>query len=80
VKPGWIDADTQTVAMKYYDVMHVNGDTYEVEAEFYQREGDDWVFYANGSEVYRVAFLDVLGVTKTPTWVREEPNIPEVWL
>lgn len=68
------------MATRYYDVMHVNGDTYEVEAEFYQREGDDWVFYAGGDEVYRVPYLDVLGVSKTPSWVREEPSVPELWL
>jgi hypothetical protein len=68
------------VATKYYDVMHVNGDTYEVEAEFYQRERDDWVFYDDGSEVYRVPYLDVLGVSKTPTWVRPRPSVPELWL
>ena len=68
------------MATRYYDVMHVNGDTYEIEAEFYEREGDDWVFYDGGAEVFRVAFVDVVSVSKTPIWVREEPATPEVWL
>jgi hypothetical protein len=25
-------------------------------------------------------FLDVMTVTKTPSWVREDPAVPEVWL
>ena len=73
-------ADTFHMATRYYDVMHVNGDTYEIEAEFFEREGEDWVFYDRGAEVFRVPFLDVLSVSKTPIWVREEPSVPEVWL
>ena len=68
------------MAGRYYDVRHVNGDTYEIEADYFQREGDDWVFYADQAEVFRVAYLDVLGVSKTPAWVRQEPSAPEVWL
>jgi hypothetical protein len=70
------------MATKYYDVMHVNGDTYEVEAEFFQREGDDWVFYADDAEVFRVPFLDVLGVSKMPSWVRkdDEQSAEKLWL
>ena len=68
------------MATRYYDVMHVNGDTYEIEAEFFQREADDWVFYDGGCEVFRVPYLDVVSVSKTPTWVRKEPSTPEVWL
>jgi hypothetical protein len=68
------------VTRHFYDVMHVNGDTYEVEAEFYERQGKDWVFYLGEEEVFRVEWLDVLTVTKTASWVREEPAVPEVWL
>jgi hypothetical protein len=68
------------MAPKFYDVMHVNGDTYEVEADFYERQRDDWVFYLGDDEVFRVPFLDVMTVTKTPSWVREDPAVPEVWL
>ena len=51
--------------MNIYDVSHVNGDIYEVEAEFYQREDDDWVFYAGGSATFRIGSLDVLSVSKS---------------
>jgi len=54
-----------------YDVNHVNGDIYEIEAEFFEREEDEWVFYARGAEVYRVSWFDVLGVAKSS--LREQP-------
>jgi hypothetical protein len=73
-------ADTSHVA-NLYDVMHVNGDTYEVDADFFQRDGEDWVFYLADVEVMRLPFLDVLSVTKAPAWIRDpEPAVPEVWL
>jgi hypothetical protein len=62
-------ADTSRVNI--YDVNHVSGDIYEVEAEFFEREGDDWVFYVRGTEVYRVSWFDVLGVAKSS--LREPP-------
>ena len=43
------------------DINHVNGDIYETEAEFFEREGDDWVFYADRTEVFRVSWFDVQG-------------------
>ena len=57
--------------MNIYDVNHVNGDIYEIEADFFEREGDDWIFYAHGEEVYRVSWFDVLGVAKST--LREAP-------
>jgi hypothetical protein len=57
-----------------YDVNHVNGDIYEIEAEFFEREDDDWVFYAPGIEVYRVSWFDVLGVAKSSL---QEPPVPQ---
>jgi hypothetical protein len=67
--------------MNIYDVHHVNGDIYEIEADFFEREDDDWVFYAGGVEVFRVSWLDVLGVTKSrvPPAHTEEPT-QEIWL
>jgi hypothetical protein len=62
-------ADTSPVNI--YDVNHVNGDIYEIEAEFFEREDDDWIFYAHGVEVYRVSWFDVLGVAKST--LREPP-------
>ncbi len=57
--------------MNIYDVNHVNGDIYEIEAEFFEREDDDWVFYAGGAEVFRVSWFEVLGVAKST--LREQP-------
>ena len=64
-----------------YDVSHVNGDIYEVEADFYQRDGEDWTFFADGSEVFRVAWSEVLSVSKSP--IRPRPVVEpseQVWL
>ena len=86
LNPAAARADVASMATRLYDVRHVNGDTFEIEADYFQREGGDWVFYVAQDEVYRVAFLDVLGVSKTPAWVHEQPSVherpsaPEVWL
>jgi hypothetical protein len=67
--------------MNVYDVMHVNGDIYEIEADFFQREGDDWVFFAADVEVLRVSWFDVLSVSKSsirPQPIEEPPA--DVWL
>ena len=67
--------------MNVYDVNHVNGDIYEIEAEFYERQGDDWVFYAAGLEVFRVSWLDVLGVSKSTLWRKPvDDPVAELWL
>lgn len=58
--------------MNIYDVNHVNGDIYEIEANFFEREADDWVFYAAGVEVFRVSWFDVLAVAKST--LREQPT------
>jgi hypothetical protein len=57
--------------MNVYDVNHVSGDIYEIEADFYERQRDEWVFYAAGTEVFRVSWFDVLGVAKST--LREPP-------
>ena len=67
--------------MNAYDINHVNGDIYEIEADFFEREEDDWVFYAAGSEVFRVSWFDVLGVSKSS--LRPAANVEsseELWL
>ncbi|MEX0985627.1 MAG: hypothetical protein WD096_11360 [Actinomycetota bacterium] len=67
--------------MNVYDVSHVSGDIHEVEADFYQRDGEDWVFYAHDIEVHRVGWLDVLSVSKSSIRPAplEEPA-EQVWL
>ena len=64
LEPRRAQADTSLMS-NIYDVAHVNGDIYEIEADFYQREDDDWAFYASGKAVFRVSWLDVLSVSKS---------------
>ena len=40
--------------MNIYDVNHVNDDIHEIEAEFFERQDEEWAFYAGGVEVFRV--------------------------
>jgi len=67
--------------MNVYDVSHVSGDIHEIEAEFFQRDGEDWVFFAGDVEVFRLPFLDVLSVSKSSIRPAplEEPA-EQVWL
>ena len=51
--------------MNAYDVFRVSGKLDEVEADFYERKRDAWVFYAGGEEVFRVAMAEVAGITKS---------------
>ena len=39
--------------------------------------GSPQILYDAGEDVFRVPYLDVLAVTKTPTWVRGEPASEE---
>ena len=67
--------------MNVYDINHVNGDIYEVEAEFFEREQDDWVFYVAGAEVFRVSWFDVLGVSKSSLRPQPVTEVAEdLWL
>ena len=51
--------------MNVYDVIRQSGDFDEVEADFFERAGEDWVFIAGGREVFRVAMAEVEGITKS---------------
>ncbi len=51
--------------MNVYDVLRVSGDLDEVEADFYERTLDAWVFYASGEEVLRVSIAEVAGITES---------------
>ena len=67
--------------MNVYSVILANGDSLEIEAEFYQSEGQDLVFLMGSEVVERRASADVTSVTKTPLRPRrDESAIPEVWL
>ena len=57
-----------------YMVMLSDGRTEEVGADFYERDGDDWVFMSQMDEVYRVKVDDVTSVAKAP---RDLPSEPE---
>jgi hypothetical protein len=60
-----------------YEVSFHSGASEEVEAEFFERDGDDWVFYAGGTEVKRVPMANVQSVTKVPTRNRPPQDPPE---
>ena len=42
----------------------MDGRFHEITADSCDREADDWVFTAGGTEVFRVARLDILSVGK----------------
>jgi hypothetical protein len=52
--------------MNIYTIEESNGHTDDVEADFCERVGDDWVFYAGLKEVFRVPIADVVGLMKAP--------------
>ena len=76
-----MDARADRSLVNVYDVSHVNGDIFEIEAEFYERQGNDLVFYAVGLEVFRASWLDVLGVSKSALWRKPVADpVEELWL
>jgi len=38
----------------------------EVSADFYERQGDDWVFLLGGSEVARLEIKRIVSIAKAP--------------
>ncbi len=38
----------------------------EVSADFYERQGDDWVFLLGGSEVARLQIESIISIAKAP--------------
>jgi hypothetical protein len=52
-------------AMITYLVSYVSGEYTELEADFFQRDGDDWVFMSGGAEVLRVAVEMVAAISKS---------------
>ena len=51
--------------MNVYEGSHVNGGVCEIEADFLEREGDDWVFCLGSDEVFRISWYDVLSIGKS---------------
>jgi len=49
-----------------YEIMTSDGASVEIEADFYERKGEDWVFFAGDFEVTRLPMNDVQGVLKVP--------------
>ena len=60
-----------------YEVSLLDGGSEEVEADFFERAEEDWVFYAGSAEVKRVPMADVQSVTKIPTRDRPPQEPPE---
>jgi hypothetical protein len=63
--------------MNIYEVMSGKAGSQEVEADFYERQGADWVFYAGDAEVFRLPITDVEAVVRVPnppTPVAPEPQ------
>jgi hypothetical protein len=64
-----------------YSVMYVTGEATEVEADFYQADGSDLVFYLGTQETLRASSADVAGVTKSSTRpVAETPIASQILL
>jgi hypothetical protein len=55
--------------MNVYTIVRTAGEPEDVEADFYEAEGSEYVFYAEGAEVLRVPIADTASVTKA----RREP-------
>lgn len=49
-----------------YLLMKADGLSDEISADFYQREGDDWVFTLGGDEVARMPIETIVSIAKAP--------------
>jgi hypothetical protein len=57
--------------MNAYELLDGSGRNLEVEADFYQRSGDDLLFIARGEEVLRIVADDVQAIVRVP--LRQRP-------
>ena len=57
--------------MNAYELLDGSGRNLEVEADFYQRSGDDLLFIARGEEVLRMVADDVQAIVRVP--LRQRP-------
>ena len=49
-----------------YLIQKTNNEPNEVSADFYERQGDDWVFMLGGAEVARLAIESIVSIAKAP--------------
>jgi hypothetical protein len=49
-----------------YLLLRTDGSSEDITADFYERQGDDWVFFLSGEEVGRVKIDEVSTVGKAP--------------
>jgi hypothetical protein len=50
--------------MHSYLLTYASGETTELEADFYERDGEDWVFTAARSEVLRVPIEQLISISR----------------
>jgi hypothetical protein len=50
--------------MNVYTIVPTTGEPEDVEADFYETDGSEYVFYAEGKEIFRVPIAYTASVTK----------------
>jgi hypothetical protein len=50
--------------MNTYLIMDAEGQPLEIEADFYERDGEDWVFITGAVEVLRIPTAGTIGISK----------------
>jgi len=63
--PG-TSADTVWEMPNLYLIQKNDNTGDEVSADFYERQGDDWVFLLGGSEVARLHIESIISIAKAP--------------
>ena len=54
------------VMANLYLLTKADGPADEISADFYQRDGDDWVFLLGGDEVARMPIDSIVSIAKAP--------------
>ena len=49
-----------------YLLMKLDGPADEISADFYQRDGEDWVFWLRDQEVARIPIDSIVSIAKAP--------------
>ena len=58
----------------------MSGGFVDVEADFYELDGDDYVFLVGDQEVKRIARIDVMSVSKSTLRPRAPETNEKVWI